>query len=343
MKKSLLIISILFIILSAFIIKTDFDTVSAEDKLAEVLTKLGDEPLPHYPDTTIAGVSAEQGKKLVLTGFAVDDTGKKVSKQSAHFVCTSCHNVERDEPDLSKTDPQAKLTYVMDKGLPFLQGSALYGIVNRTSFYNGDYEKKYGDLVAPARNNIREAIQLCAIECAQGRRLEPWEVESILTYLWTIELTLEDLNLTEEEYKKINKALQTSSNNQETIDLLHSKYLTGMPATFVAPPEDRSIGYTDVEGDPTNGEKIYNISCKHCHEGMRYSFFELDDAKNTFKFLERHIPRYTRYSLYQVSRYGTPPLPGKGAYMPQYTLEKMSTQQLEDLRAYIEQQANAAD
>ncbi|NJK82888.1 MAG: hypothetical protein HC912_02805 [Saprospiraceae bacterium] len=67
--------------------------------------------------------------------------GKKGAKQSAHFVCTSCHNVERDEPNLSQVDPVAKLAYVVEKRLPFVQGSALYGAVNRTHFYNGDYEK----------------------------------------------------------------------------------------------------------------------------------------------------------------------------------------------------------
>ncbi len=343
MKKLLLVIFALSLLTTAFIIKPDFKGVTAEDKLAEVLKRLEDKPLSHYPDTSITGVSAEQGKQLVLTGFALDDSKKKVAKQSAHFVCTSCHNVKRDEPDLSKVDPQARLDYVEKKGLPYLQGSALYGVVNRSSFYNGDYEKKYGELVKPARNNLREAIQLCATECAQGRRLATWEVESILAYLWTIDLKLEDLNLTEIEYSQINSALETGNNYEAAIDLLRSKYFVGMPATFVAPPEDRSIGYSKVDGNPANGKRIYDLSCKHCHEQMRYSFFELNDAKNTFKFLDRHIPRYTRYSIYQVSRYGTSPLPGKGAYMPQYTLEKMSLQQSEDLRAYIEEQAVAAE
>lgn len=80
---------------------------------------------------------------------------------------------------------------------------------------------------------------------------------------------------------------------------------------------------------------VVNIATKECAT----LFFELDDAQNTFKFLDRHISRYTRYSIYQVARYGTSPLPGKGAYMPQYTMEKMNNQQLEDLRTYIQEQA----
>ena len=92
-------------------------------------------------------------------------------KQSKHFVCTSCHNIQKEDPDLSIADPQARLEYARDMELPYLPGTTLYGAVNRTSFYNGDYEKKYGDLVKPARNNLREAIQLCAVECSQGRAL----------------------------------------------------------------------------------------------------------------------------------------------------------------------------
>ena len=44
---------------------------------------------------------------------------------------------------------------------------------------------------------------------------------------------------------------------------------------------------------------------------------------------------YDQRSIYHVNRYGTKPMGGKKAYMPHYTLEKMSNQQLEDLRAYI--------
>ncbi len=327
------------VLATAFVIAPKSIVMDEKDSVAEVLQKLGDQALPHYPNTKIKGVSAEQGKQLVLTGFAINEEGKKVAKQSAHFVCTSCHNVERDEPNLSRIDPMAKLAYVAEKKLPFVQGSALYGVVNRTQFYNGDYEKKYGDLVKAARNNIREAIQLCAVECAQGRRLEHWELESILAYLWTIDLKISDLNLTADEIRQINQAINDKAKNEASIAILKSKYLQGMPASFTAPPEDRQQGVAEIEGNAENGKKIYDLGCKHCHEGMRYSFFELDDAQNTFKFLDRHIARYTRYSIYQVARYGTPPLPGKGAYMPQYTLEKMNHQQLEDLRAYIEKQA----
>jgi len=314
-------------------------TFEPEDSVAEILVKLGDEPLPHQPDLTVEGASAEQGEKLVLTGFAQKPAGGETSKQSAHFVCTSCHNIQREEPDLSVTDAQVRLEYAKENGLPFLQGSPLYGVVNRTSYYNGDYDKKYGDLVKKARNNLREAIQLCATECAQGRALDPWEMESILAYLWTIDLKMNDLILSEEEYTAINVALNNETEQTAAIELIKSKYMDHSPATFVTPPDDRKVGYPNIQGDPANGKLIYKLSCLHCHEKQRYAFFELDNSQLTFQHLAKHFPKYTRYSIYQVSRWGTSPVPGKKAYMPQYTLEKMTHQQLEDLRAYVEQQA----
>ena len=337
--------SISIIILAAFVIL--FSSLYPEShktieiapttSVNEVLKYFG-EPAPnHTPDLSINGADAEKGKTLVLTGFAEKQSGGKTSKQSKHFVCTSCHNIEKDIPDLRLNDPQARLEYVKEKGLPFLQGTSLYGVVNRSSFYNGDYEKKYGDLVEPARNNLREAIQLCAVECSQGRKLKPWELESVLRYFWTLELKMGDLNLTDQDYQKLQNAasLSKGAQNTESIDFLKSFYQKGVPAHFVTPPEDRKIG-AGLVGNPENGKLIYELSCLHCHENQRYSQFNLDDSKLSLNYLDRHVACYSRYSIYQVTRYGTSPLPGKRAYMPQYTMEKMSDQMLEDLRAYIQ-------
>jgi mono/diheme cytochrome c family protein len=279
----------------------------------------------------------ERGRDLVLKGITADIYDQKTTKQSKHFVCTSCHNIEREDPDLRYSDPEARLEYVVEKGLPFLQGTALYGAVNRTSFYNDDYVKKYGDLVEKAKDDLRGAIQLCAVECSQGRKLDPWELESVLAYLWSIQLKMEDLQLEEEEMIAIEGALNNNKDKKEMIALIKSRYLQASPANFVDPPENRKEGYPNIEGQAENGSVIYHQSCLHCHEDKRYSFYKLDDSRFSFQHLEKHISRYTRYSIYQVGRYGTSPMNGKRAYMPNYTLEKMSHQQIEDLRAYIEQ------
>lgn len=337
-KSSIIIILLLvatFLLSSLDVTKEPVFVATETTSVAEVLKQLGDTEVRHKPDFSIEGVSEEKGKDIVLKGITKDIKGGKTSKQSQHFVCTSCHNVEKEDPDLSVSDPQARLLYVKEKGLPFLQGTALYGAVNRTSFYNGDYDKKYGDLVVKARNNLREAIQLCAVECSQGRSLKRWEMESVLAYLWTIDLKMGDLNLSDKENTMINQYLADGAENDSSIALLKSKYLQASPATFINPPENRKEGNT-YKGNPENGQLIYELSCLHCHDNQRYSFFELANSEDSYDFLAKHFTRYTRYSVYQVGRYGTSPLPGKRAYMPQYPEEKMSREMMEDLRAFLE-------
>ncbi len=313
--------------------------IDLEDKpVAEVLVELGDAPLPHQPDFGIPGVSVENGRDLVLYGSAIGPDGKMGKRISRHFVCTACHNVQRDEPDLAKSDPQARLEFVSEKGLPYLPGSSLYGIVNRTSFYNGDYDKKYGSLVEKARNDLRQAIQLCATECSQGRLLDKWELESVLAYLWTIQLQMKDLALSEADRRFIEEAMRNPSSKDEAIRLIKSRYLQGMPATFVDPPADRHRNQPP-SGNAENGRLLYTHSCLHCHENRRYSFLLLDESPLSLQWLDKHFSTWSRYSVYQVVRYGTSPVPWKRAYMPNYTLEKMSDEMLEDLRTYIHQAA----
>ena len=152
MKKLILVaFTVACVFLFANYVWKSSPVVLSEDMpVADVLEKLGDEPAPHQPKLDVKGVSVEKGRDLVLKGWTMSPLGGKSQRVSRHFVCTSCHNIERDEPDLSVSDPEARLEYVHEKGLPFLQGSALYGAVDRRSFYNGDYEKKYGELVEPA-------------------------------------------------------------------------------------------------------------------------------------------------------------------------------------------------
>ncbi len=326
-----------FVVCASLLIPED-KSIGGDDRVFKVLSSLGDTGLDHFPNTKIFGVSAKRGKALVENGFSTKPGGGKTRKQSKHFVCTSCHNLEREDPDLAISDPQARLEYTNQKGLPFLQGTTLYGAVNRESFYNDDYEKKYGQLVIPARNNIREAIQLCAVECAQGRRLKDWEVESILAYLWTIDLKLSDLSLSENEMIAVNEAMDGKIQSDSVISMIKSKYLKGSPAHFVSAQDSREASVS-VEGNPDNGKLIYDNSCLHCHQDRRYSYFALDDCDVTFKFLKRKEDNYSDHSIYQVTRYGVQSVSGRRSYMPQYPIEKMSDQQLQDLRAYINMRA----
>lgn len=327
-----LIISIGFLSYSST--KHDSSPVDSDERLYKTLAQIGYKSVDHLPDLTIEGVSAKIGEDLVKYGFSEREGMTKVKRQSKHFVCTSCHNTEREDPDLSVADPEARLDYVTDKGLPFLPATTLYGAVNRKEFYNGDYEKKYGDLVKPARHDIREAIKLCAVECAQGRELKAWEVESILAYLWTIDLKLSDLEMSDAEEKTVASAVSGEGQEIEAIQILESKYLKHSPAHFIEPMIRTNKSFNTI-GDPTNGSRIYDNSCKHCHYRNKYSYLNLDDSNMTFDFLDNKADSYSRYSMYQVIRYGTYSKGGKSSYMPRFPKEKMSDQQMEDLRAYI--------
>ena len=280
-----------------FVMGVFLSTANNTDETKSVVELLESKGLDYSskkPNFDIAGVSAEAGEQLFHEGFSQKPNGGKSKKQSKHFVCTSCHNVEKEFDDLRDTDPQKRLQYAVENDLPFLPASPLYGVVNRTSWYNGDYEKKYGDLVIPARKDLRAAIQLCAVECSQGRLLKNWELESVLGYLWTLELKMEDLAIPENEYPKFENG--NSENTASLITDLKSYYPQSSPAHFVKPPEDRRSGY-DVVGNAENGEKLFNHSCLHCHQDQRYSFFELNDSKITKKFLGKHFPKYSRYSI----------------------------------------------
>ncbi len=333
-----LLIASCILVLSALTLGSINDTTSQievqNDYVTDILIGFGEDFKSKMPNYNLENVSSEAGESIVKNGFPVKENGGKGKRQSKHFVCTSCHNVVPEDPDFSVADPQARLEYVKKNNLPFLQGTTLYGAVNRETFYNGDYYKKYGDLVDVARDDIREAIQLCAVECAQGRELKDWEIESILAYLWDIGLKLNDLNLSQDEIKKISNA-KDDVERLYAKELIKSKYLKGSPATFVPPPIDRKAG-NGLKGNPNNGKDIYELSCLHCHYQQRYSFLHLDSTNISVNHLRRNMGSFSSHSIYQVIRWGVPVYSGKSSYMPQYPLEKMSEQQLADLRAFLE-------
>lgn len=336
-KYIILSLFLVFIIGASLIVPDDYK-INENTRVNKLLATLGIPAVDHFPKTDIFGVSAKRGKAIVHDGFSSRPGGGTTRRQSKHFVCTSCHNVEREDPDLRISDPQARLEYTNKKGLPFLQATSLYGAVNRDSFYNGDYYKKYGDLVIPARGDIREAIQLCAVECAQGRKLKKWELESILAYLWTIDLKLKDLNLNGSEIAFIEKAAKNKTKKDSAATIILSKYKKSSPATF-GTAQDSKEAVAQLEGNPDNGKLIYDNSCMHCHNDRRYSFYSLDYDKLTFKHLEKKAHTYGNHSIYQVARFGIYSKSGKRSYMPQYPMEKMSDQQLADLHSFIKQQA----
>lgn len=306
--------------------------------LEEVQEALGQTRPAHYlpPNPKLA----RMGEEIVRMGRTIGPDGKRSDYVSKYYVCTTCHNLEREDPDLRRSDPETRLAYVKEHGLPFLQGTTFKGIVNRESWYNDDYVKKYGaEKIGRAHHNLREAIQLCAVECSQGRPMEKWEIEAVLSYFWTLQYSLGDLGLTSSDLDRLNSEKADPTRQDSLNAWLHSYYNIKSPAHFFDAPPNKRLGYEGLTGNPARGKDIYELSCLHCHQPDGVSHYILDDGKLSFRNLKKMIPKDSHFSLYQIIAYGTYAIPGHRPYMPHYPEERMSRQQVEDLRAYVELRA----
>lgn len=306
--------------------------------LSTVLFSLGEEKPAHFvaPDEN----EIRKGKELFFEGRTTGPNGKKSAIISKFYKCNNCHNTQREDPELTITDPQARLDYAVANNLPFLQGTTLYGTVNKSSWYNDDYIKKYGDLVLKARNNLREATQICAQHCSQGRVLKKWEEDALMAYFGSIEYKMADLKLSKEEWDNLLKNGNNAAKQEELRKMIHSKYLSKSPATFTEPPKDREAGYPVAAKNAANGKEVFERSCLACHSPeskVSDSYFE--DDKLTFNYLKQRMNSVMYDSYYDLIRHGTYASKGHRRYMPNYTAEKLSDQQVEDLRAYIEEKS----
>jgi len=303
----------------------------------EVLLMLGDDTSVHYL-YTVDPTKAKMGEELVKNGFTTRD-GKRSKRISSHFVCTDCHNLTREFEDLTSEDPADRLKYAETNRIPFLPASTFWGIYNRTSFYNKDYVKKYGDLVINARDSLQNATQVCAKFCSSGRYLEDWELEAIMQLYKTLELRIVDLDLDEPTLKSIRKYDQLKKDEKTAlIAKIKDSYRQMYDATFLEtmPRNERLYG---EGGSVKNGESIYEESCMHCHGNARLTYLSLGKNKLDARMFWRNRKNYRDQSLYQIVRHGTYSKPGRRQYMPLYTEEKMSDEQLNDLMAYLKQLA----
>lgn len=309
-----------------------------EATVDQLLRSLGDYTLhSHKPDESVSEYSVERGAELVINGKTRRPKGntKPVSK---HFQCIACHNLRLEDPDLSHLSPDTRLYFVSQHDMAFLPGSGFYGLVNRTLYFNGDYKKQFGDRLGKARTDLREAIRFCTKEFARGRNLADWEVESILAYLWTLELKTSDIQMSKQDMLLYYEGSREPAKRREALKNLKSKYPQAKQAHFVEPPEDRIAG-NQLRGRIESGSLIYELSCLHCHTNKRFSSYALDKSPETFELLNTHFPTHHLLSCYELIRYGTKPPNKKKPYMPAYTLERMSRQQVEDLKAYISTEA----
>jgi len=339
MKHSILIPVALFfvspIILSAGPTHT-LDSWNNNTPVYEVLKELG-EPMPTHYLSQRDEQAVKRGEEIVKNGVTQGPDGTTSKVQSEFFACIDCHNLKREDPDLKVSDPEARLDYVIQHKERFLPGTTFYGIVNRTSWYNGDYQKKYGNTAANANKDLVNAIQLCATQCAMGRKLDEWELESVLEYFWSLELTLKDLSLTESDWRKLRLASLLPNKNEGLISWLKGFYLNASPATFSKPPSPMMV-IDQYEPNIENGKAIYVLSCLSCHQPGRITSFTLANSTVTYRLLSDHTDFESNFSINHAVRDGIKASPGKG-YMPNFPLERMSDKQLKDLQAFIKYQA----
>lgn len=321
-----------------FLPKPNQNDWNEETPVYQVLIELGETPPKHYQKNP-SQEQIKQGKELVLNGRTIGPDGRKTNYISKYYVCTNCHNTVQEDPDIRFSNPETRLDYVSSKNLPFLQGTTFWGIVNRETWYNDDYVKKYGDLVVKANQDLGESIQLCAQECSQGRKLKDWEVEAITAYYWSLQLKMGDLNLTKNDWEKLKNQNKNPAKAASLRKWLKGFYALKSPATFANVPSDKSKGY-GLKGHPEKGKRIYESSCLECHNAQGVSDFVLDNSKFSFKKLANNINTNTYFSIYKIIREGTYAQPGHKPYMPHFPLERMSHQQIEDLRSFIEQEAS---
>lgn len=304
-----------------------------EYPIQNVLENLGGERLNHTIDQADSA-KAIQGRDLLYLGYATND-GKQGKRISPYFTCIDCHNMKRESELATDSDLAKKLIYVTDRNLPFLPGSTLWGVYNRTSFYNGDYVKKYGNIIQEAKSSLPAAVQVCAEFCSSGRALEEWELEAIMHYFKQHELKVGDLNFSGDEIRKM--VYYTDLKAAERISLrekIKASYVQAYPATFVEtmPLENRNYGKS---GDPALGALIYSKSCLHCHEKGRVTKMVLKDDKVSAKMLVKNMKSFDDLSIYQIIRQGTYSSSTRKQYMPLYPKEKMSDEQIEHLAAYL--------
>lgn len=312
----------------------------------DVMTKLGKVNVNRL-DPDKKG-SAQKGQELVMQGFTTNLKGKRTPRTSPKKTCNACHTIQAEHPNPFVINPQSRLEYADSMGIPFLPGAPFQGIVNRVSFFNDDYQTIFTHedrlLVKTGHRDIRKAIQACNKLYAEGRKLEYWELESILAFFWTMELKMGDLELPQEEITMIEQAIETNKDNARAVNTMRRYYREIYPATLVEPiPLAERKKISPVLNSFSNGKRLYQRSCLHCHANKRYSDYKLDKKQKTFAFLKKHFDEENSYhSIYAAMRY-SPGHKSEKCNAPHFTGERLSDQQIQDLRFFITQMAKMGD
>ena len=337
--SSLLILSLITLVSIAHNEKGEFSQMKDSDflelSLEDVLVQVGKEKSNHYLEKMDMD-SVQMGYEMVTYGQLKDKSNKRISK---FFVCTDCHNQVKEVQNLSNQSADERIKYGIKNDIPFLPASTFYGLYNTEHWYNGDYASKYGDLVKPTRDTLFNAIQLCAVQCSQGREMENWEIRAVLHYLKSIEIKVGDLKLPADKLNILKRTYEMGKNSDFDNYFYDYKkwYPTINDATFgdlnPVKPKNHTVNLE-------NGKYIFDNGCLHCHGmGKDITNFEFDTDKLTFSFLNSKLEKNNHFTIPYIVRKGTYAVSGRRQYMPQYPLEKMSDNQLFDLIGYVKSES----
>lgn len=334
MRKVIFFISsVVIVLMCSGLYSSNPDKWDENTPLSTVLYAMG-APIPSHYRETLDLEKVRMGKEMVSKGRATKTDGSKSRFISKFFVCTDCHNQVQEDPFLSDPNPEDRLAYAVKNNLNYLQATTFWGVTNRTTWYNGDYEIKYGSLVDKAKTSLEESTQLCAKECSSGRHLEAWELECIVQYYGSLQIKLGDLNLGESDWRKIRILSGSEKDRKELGSWLVSKIMTASPATFIehqeykAPTENLDQAYED-------GKNIYALGCQTCHRTYGPSQYVLETNRSEFRRFRKHLGDHGDFDAGQIIRNGTHAEPGHLQYMPLYTAERLSENQMNSLVYYM--------
>lgn len=307
--------------------------------VSDVLYRFGEPRPPWALQEPPSEEAIALGRSLIHTGLA-PDAPKGTPRQSKYFTCTDCHNISREDPDLTQDNPATRLPYVAARGQALLQGETFWGMYNKTRWYNGYWMTHYGKIVTTAQHDLRAAVQVCAEHCSQGRIFTEAELNGVMAWLWERQMRLGDLGLDEEQLDDMAQALVTGKPNAHQLSVLKSYYLPVTAETKGAAPPDLQAGY-GLAGKAKTGQQVFQASCLHCHNGAKGSAApSFQDRGFTAQLLMGNIGDPNPGNFYTVLRNGTEQ---HGPYMPPFMTERMSNQQIADLRAYLEELAGMRD
>lgn len=313
--------------------------ISPETKLTEILSVFGIENPNRLNDEVPHDIS--KGKQLISLGVAIDFNGK-TTQHTSHkqkLTCVTCHALEKEAEFVGTSDPEKRLEYSKENNVPFLPGTTFYGIVNRTSFFNGDYQDKYDhklkDDLKKSQYDLRKAISTCNHIFADGRDLEDWEVESILDFLWTLEIKYKDMGIPDSLGIQIQSSMDNGNNVEPSIAILNDHYLSSFSSTLNPPMEvDARRKLSPLLNDFNKGMTLYYKSCLFCHHHNEHSHLRLEPDAKSYEFLKKHFDDHSSHSMYDILRY-SPGSKGNHTGSPIYSAERMSDQQIQDLRFFI--------